>query len=143
MAEASVDLLINGTSLRGISGLYVQSWDALLPLKGPYRGANRRIPGLPGEVGTVKVRDAYAMDFPVVVVASTKWAQLAVFAAIETAVGSDNLVTLSRVVPTDSSGATSTLTCNGDYQPDIARDSINWVTGRTTLAFANLDGLWA
>lgn len=143
MAEAAVDLLINGTSLRGISGLYVVSWDALLPIKGPYRGANRMEPGLPGEVGVVKVRDSYVMDFPAVITATTKYGQLAVFAAIETAVGSDNLVTLSRVVPTDGAGTTSTLTCNGDYQPDVVRTSVNWMTGRTTLTFVNLDGLWA
>jgi hypothetical protein len=143
MAEAAVNLLLGGNSLRGISGLYVAKWDALLPLKGPYRGSNFVIPGTNGQTSYVKYRDAYVMDFPVSLLASTKWGQLAILAAIETAVGADNLLTLSRVVPTDSSGATSTLTCAGEYLPGAAFDSINWVTGRTTLSFVNLDGAWA
>ena len=142
MAEARVDLLLNGTSLRGISGVYVVDWKALL-LEAPYRGANRTIPGLPGQVGTVKVRDSYVMDFPVVLKANEKRSQINILASIATAVGSDNLVTLSRVLPIDGVGGTSTTTCTGDYQPGVALDSINWLTGRTTLSFVNLDGAWA
>ena len=142
MAEANFDLLINGTSLRGISGVYVQSWQALL-MAAPYRGANRMIPGLPGEVGIVKVTDSYVMDFPIVVTASAKYAQVAILAAIDAAVGADNLVTLTRRLPTDAAGTYADTTCNADYQRGVLLDSINWLTGRTTLSFVNLDGGWS
>lgn len=141
MPEANVDLLIGGTSIRSVTGLYVASWDGLLATA-PYRGSNRRIPGLPGSIGTVKVPDEFGFELPVTLAASSKSGQIAILNAFH-ALWTNNLATLTRVLPTNTSGATASTTCNGEYVSAVALSAINFHTARTTLGFVNLDGSWA
>lgn len=141
MPEAVVTMLVNGTSLRSISGLYVADWNGLYT-EAPYRGGNVTIPGMPGQMGADKLADVIPFDLPVTLAATSHSGLIAIITAVR-ALFSGNLNTLTRRLPTNTTGTTADTACNGDYLAGTALSRLNYTTGRTTLSFVNLDGEWA
>ena len=134
-------LLINGTDLRSIPRLIIRDISGLLT-EAPYRGDNETIPGMPGEVGTVKVAGAFTFDIPVTLLGTTRADFLSILASVR-ALASTNLVTLTRRLST--SGGYADTSCAGEYLAGTAVEMLAFMpaAGRTTLSFRNLDGGWA
>jgi hypothetical protein len=129
-------LLINGTAVDADPRIQVESFDDF-HRDGPYRGDNLTIPGMPGVVSFVKVREAYVMDLPIAIMGSSRADFLDALADLRTLIGADNIVTLTRRL---TGGDTA---CTAEYIAGQEVTLLNSITGRTTLSFLNLDGAWA
>lgn len=55
---------VGATNLMSLTGFTFRDITPVLLTGGPWRGENEVIPGMPGEVGTTWVRDAYDMPLP-------------------------------------------------------------------------------
>jgi hypothetical protein len=137
-------ILINGTAVDADPRIVVERRDPSFGdfhKDGPYRGENLTIPGMPGQVSFAKVRDAYVMDLPIVVLGSDRTDFIDALADLRTLIGADNLVTLTRRL---TNGVSYTdATCDAEYLANQAVDLLNPETGRTTLSFLNLSGGWS
>jgi hypothetical protein len=133
-------LLINGTAVDADWRIQVESFDAFHK-DGPYRGENLTIPGMPGVVSFVKVREAYVMDLPIAIMGSNRTDFLDALADLRTLIGADNLVTLTRRLT--NGGSYTDTACTAEYIAGQEVTLLNSITGRTTLSFLNLDGGWA
>jgi hypothetical protein len=132
-------LLVNGTDIQSIDGLTLEDASAL-HLDGPYRGENLVMPGRPGQVSYEKVRDAYVMDFPVVLAGDSRQDFLDVLDAVR-ALCPTNLCELTRRL-TDGGGSVDDY-CDGEYLANQSVALLNAQTGRTVLSFVNLFGEWS
>lgn len=136
-------LFIGATDLQSITGLNVEDLSAVL-VDGPYRGDNVVLPGRPGSIPYVKVRGEYVMDIPVSIDGDDRADFLTTLDAVRSAVGADNLVTLTRRL-TDPAGAPGDYidsTCQAEYVAVTAIESLTGSNGRTVLQFINCDGGW-
>lgn len=140
MAEIEPELFINGTALTSVPGFYVVSWDGLLATA-PHRGDNVPIPGMDGAIGTEKPKDVFTFEIPIVLLGSSKFAQIATLNAIS-ALCPTNLNELVRRVPTDDSGGFEDSWCDGEFLAGLALDTIGPFTGAVSLPFVNLFGDW-
>src|SRR5690349_3053043 len=101
-------LLINGTDISTVAGLVVTDFSGLHQ-DGPYRGDNLTIPGMPGQVSYVKVREAYTFDLGIALAGDSRQDFLDALDGIRTLIGSDNLCTLTRrLTSTAMAGYTDT-----------------------------------
>lgn len=132
-------LLINGTDIQSITGLTVEDFSAL-HAEGEYRGDNLVLPGRPGAVSYLKVRDAFVMDFPVALAGDTRDDFLGVLDAVR-ALCPTNLNALTRRL-TNGAGSVDDY-CDAEYLAGQAVDLLNSATGRTVLSFLNLNGEWS
>lgn len=126
-------LLIGGTSFESIAGVTVPDWNMLLDVD-VFRGANKVLPGIDGEIGVELVRDAY--DIPPIgfsLKAADRAGLYTAVAAIR-ALFPTTLVTLTRVDDSATcSGQYRGIAWSGDHETDIDG----------TLFLRNLDGAWA
>lgn len=137
-----VDTLLVGASavdLQSIDGLTVEDMSAL-HAEGEYRGENLVLPGRPGQVSYLKVREAYVMDFPVALAGDTRDDFLDVLASVR-ALCPTNLTELTRRL-TDGVGFSDDY-CDAEYLAGQAVALLNASTGRTVLSFLNLSGEWS
>lgn len=137
-------VLVNGTAIDADPRIVIERRDPSFGdfhKDGPYRGENLTIPGMPGQVSFAKVRDAYVMDLPIVVLGADRGDFIDALADLRTLIGADNLVTLTRRLTNGVSYVDTT--CDAEYLANQAVDLINPETGRTTLSFLNLSGGWA
>jgi hypothetical protein len=135
-------LLINGTDIVTITGIYVTKFDGFHK-DGPYRGENLTIPGMPGQVSFAKVRDAYVMDLGLAVTGDTRLEFVTGLAALRTLIGSDNLCTLTRRFSSGAGPGYTDLSCEAEYLGGADVELVVAEVGRTTVSFLNLDGGWA
>jgi hypothetical protein len=134
-------LLFDGTDLRAISGVIVNSLDGMFA-PGTRRGQNDVVPRRRGQVGAQLPYDAYNFEIPITVLAATRHAMLTVLAAVGAALqGTGGLGTLERRLDNGVGGYVS-HTAAGQFSAFNSISTLNAFTANTVLTFVNLDGAW-
>jgi hypothetical protein len=137
------DLYVNGTSFKGLSGVLVPDWGCLYDVD-VFRGENKVVPGLPGEVGVDLVRDAYNFSFDFDVAGATDAELVSRIAAVRAVlVASGGTYTLTRRLPQTLTPFYNDDTCLGQFRGLEWVDTVNPLDIRGRVTFRNLDGAWA
>ena len=145
MSSPPDTLLINGTDLRGITGLKIIG-DMNLYAPGTRRGSDDVIPGRRGQLAAPGlVLDAYSFTVDVQIQGATRGQRNARLASIGTTLvgtAADGLVTLTRRLANSADTGYDTFTAQGRFVAGLSFAILNPYTGKTQLQFLNLDGAW-
>lgn len=146
-------VLWGGTDVKSVASLHFGDLSGLLETGG-FRGGNRTIPGMPGQVSYSKVRDAFPFTVPIGlgpedgsgVLAATLAAQriqfLANYAALQ-AIFSTNTATLTRRLSKTLTPFYVDTTCSAEFLGFTITEQPTESTMLGVLSFVNLSGAWA
>lgn len=137
---SNTDLLFAGTSLNGLSGLFITDWSGMF--SGMFRrGDHVTVPNRVGQLGNTLPLDAFNFPIGIMLEGATEAAMFTNLTALATALaGSGGLGMLERRVDNGSGGYTAGF-ANGAFA-GISPTLLNLQTGQMDLTFGNLSGRW-
>lgn len=137
---SNTDLLFAGTSLKGLTGLYITDWSGMFA--GLYRrGGHVTVANRHGQLGSVLPFESFNFQIGVVVDGATEAVMYTNLTAVAAALaGSGGLGMLERRVDNGAGGYTSSF-ANGAFA-GISPTLLNLQTGQMDLSFGNLSGRW-
>lgn len=141
-------LLVDGTDIKALSGVVVNSIDYFAPAK--RRGDNDTVPGRQGQIGHSKPLDSFSFSANITVKVTSgatvnlrrvnMVANLRAF--MKSCRGDGGQVLLQRVLMTGESSTTTTEAL-GEFVGANSFSLLNYQTGKTEVEFINLDGAWS